>query len=259
MLYKVTLLQAGITDVSAHTWQDSIYRVNRIHVPLKGMACYRDIDGEKRLEEGFAYLLINGYSQDLSLLHRQPYYHLYFDFQAVPPLHSREMLAVAPKDDPYLSHLLAAAQHLFENNISTQCCFANALPRECAAFEEAEQLLRVLLIHLQNHHDIRIVENEKIETAIRFIREHYTEQIQNADIAAALHIDKRYLIRLFTRYMAMPPYQYLTQCRIEHALDLLRSGKTVSEAAFLCGYQSETAFRIAFKRVMGCVPTATLK
>ena len=84
-------------------------------------------------------------------------------------------------------------------------------------------------------------------------------EAQNKTIADELHIDARYLIRLFTKHIGIPPYQYLTQCRVEHGLEYLRNGKNVSETAYLCGYQSENAFRIAFKRIMGYPPKTILK
>ena len=45
----------------------------------------------------------------------------------------------------------------------------------------------------------QIVENEKIEQALQYIEEHYAEKLKNDDIAAALHVDTRYLSRLFAK------------------------------------------------------------
>ena len=103
------------------------------------------------------------------------------------------------------------------------------------------------------------MENEKIEQVIHYMETHYAEPIQNEDIAKVLHIDSKYLIRLFGRYMDMSPYRYLTQIRIEHALTELRSGKSVADTAYACGFQSENAFRIAFKRMMGCSPANIMR
>lgn len=259
MFTKISLLQVGVTDTHPRAWQDASYRVNRIHLPIRGMAHYRDINGIRRLEVGSAYLLINGFSRDLSMIDGHPYYHLFFDFQTIPPLHSREALEISSEADSYVHRLLEAVLHLLNQNTLIIQRFAYTLPSGSPAFEEAEQLLCALLMHMEHCYGLPVVENPKIEAAIRYIRDHHTEQLQNEDIADALHIDKRYLIRLFTRYMEMAPYQYLTQCRIEHARDLLLGGRSIKETAFACGYQSETAFRIAFKRVMGCTPKVMLQ
>jgi len=69
-------------------------------------------------------------------------------------------------------------------------------------------------------------------------------------------MDDRCLVRLFSHNLSIPPHQYLTQYRVERASDLLQSGMSVGEVAEHCGFQSETAFRIAFKRVTGLAPTA---
>ena len=117
----------------------------------------------------------------------------------------------------------------------------------------------MIILHLRQKYKVRELENPKLESAIRYIDEHYSENIRNEDIAAALYIDKRSLIRLFNKYMGMSPCQYLTQCRIDHAVGMLRQGKSVTETSSLCGYQSENAFRLAFKRVMGGTPKSILK
>ena len=110
MKIKPTLLRFGVSDVPARRWMESSYRVNRIHVPIHGTARYRDVGGAKQLCEGSFYLLINGFSQDLSMLPDDRYYHLYFDFQTIPPLLTREMQEISLASDPYLSALLRAAE-----------------------------------------------------------------------------------------------------------------------------------------------------
>jgi AraC-like DNA-binding protein len=97
-----------------------------------------------------------------------------------------------------------------------------------AARSQIKKMLDIILSHLHVKYGIATVENKKIEQSIQFIEEHYAEPIGNREIADALHIDSRHLIRLFTKYMNMPPYQYLTQCRIERSLSELRRGRSHS-------------------------------
>ena len=256
MRCKIELLSAGITDGTMQRWREVVYRCNRIHVPIEGQAYYSDITERKLLEPDSAYLLINSYARNFSLLENQRYHHLFLDFQTAPPLVSCELLKIDPKNDAVARALLDSIEAIIRTYDHEDLWI---LPSKQETFEQVSGLLGVLLRHLQLSYNIRLVQNEKIEQAIRYMEEHYTERIQNEDIASVLHIDSKYLIRLFGRYMDMSPYRYLTQYRIEHALIELRSGKSVADTAYGCGFQSENAFRIAFKRIMGCSPMAMMK
>ncbi len=256
---KVMLNKVGVGDTSLRIWREANYRINRIHLPLVGRAYCRDIGGEKLLEEGSAYLLINSISQNFSLLPNNRYYHFYIDFQTAPPLVSRELIRMDLAADAVMRHLLGAVQTLLAEVLQTETSGEMIAEDGAEEFLQIERILDVMVHHMQAHYGLCVVENPKIESALRYIEENYARPLGNTEIAAALHMDTRYLIRLFQKHVNMPPYQYLTQCRIEHAMGYLRNGKSVSETAELCGYQSENAFRIAFKRVMGCSPTAILK
>ena len=65
-----------------------------------------------------------------------------------------------------------------------------------------------------------------------------------------------YLSRLFSETMGMTISRYIRQLRVEHAAQLLASGRfNVSEAAIEVGYQSLSHFSKAFKEVKGCHPS----
>lgn len=249
-----SLLRFGISDMPARRWQESSYRVNRIHVPIHGAARYRDVGSVKLLREGSVYLMINGFSQDLSMRPDDRYYHLYFDFQALPPLRTREMQEVRLDTDPYLAALIRAAELLLcgPDHIGADVVAEKGDP----AFEQGEQLLRLILMHWQKNGLLEAVRNEKLDAAIGYVEAHYHEPIQNRDIADALGVDDRHLGRLFSHALSISPHQYLTQYRVERATELLQSGMSVGAVAEHCGFQSEAAFRIAFKRVTGLAPTA---
>lgn len=59
----------------------------------------------------------------------------------------------------------------------------------------------------------------------------------------------------FKEKVGLSPMEYLTRWRMMLAADrLMHSGDPVSVIALSLGYQSESAFSTAFKRVMGCSP-----
>ncbi len=256
MRCKIELLSAGITDGTMQRWREAIHRCNRIHLPLDGKAYYNASQSPQCLTSGLVYVLINSFARNFNLAENVRYHHLYLDFQTKPPLVSREALVIDPQNDPVTRTLLDAVEAIIRVYDPEQLWI---LEGNQEAFEQIRRLLEVLIRHLQLQYHIRTVENEKIEQVIHYMETHYAEPIQNEDIAKVLHIDSKYLIRLFGRYMDMSPYRYLTQIRIEHALTELRSGKSVADTAYACGFQNENAFRIAFKRMMGCSPANIMR
>ena len=59
----------------------------------------------------------------------------------------------------------------------------------------------------------------------------------------------------FRQTVGEPPLEYLTRWRMLLAADrLAKSGEPVSTIALSLGYESDSAFSTAFKRVMGCPP-----
>ena len=255
---KITINNVGISEISVGVWEKVHIRYNRIHVPLDGRAYYHDLKDDWVLHEGMAYLMINSYAPNFEMISGHRYYHLYIDFRTNPPLLNRGVLEINLSEDAFLLYLIKAIQTLIQEK--NRECGGNVNPlRDDVMLSQMKKLLQVMLVHLQKKYGVSVLENPQIEEAIRYIEKNYSENVRIDDIATALYINKRTLLRLFDKYMGMSPYQYLTQCRIEHAVEVLRQGKSVTETAYLCGYQNETAFRMAFKRVMGGTPKSTLK
>jgi AraC-like DNA-binding protein len=60
----------------------------------------------------------------------------------------------------------------------------------------------------------------------------------------------------FTRFVGMPPMQYLTSWRMQVAASQLRgTTDTVMAIANFVGYDSEAAFSRAFKKAVGVPPS----
>lgn len=262
MRRKITVVNVGISDGYRKQWDmknNEHYRVNRLHMPMEGKVLYSNISGTVLLDDSSIYLLPHGVSQNFSMLPGYVYRHLYIDFKIFPPLASQSVLEIPKAKDHYLYHLLKAVGALVEEVIRTRG-HTQLNPRtDHTELEQVNYLLPAMVEHLHIRYQVNGVENDKLEEALNYIDAHYTEPLSVEELAAVLHVDRRYLIRLFNRYLQMPPYQYITQCRIEHSIICLQTGKSVSEAAELCGYQSENAYRAAFKKVMGKPPTALLR
>jgi AraC-like DNA-binding protein len=98
----------------------------------------------------------------------------------------------------------------------------------------------------------------RIVQAKLFIDIHYAGKIDLENIADEAYFSKFHFIRQFKKIYGNTPHQYLTQVRIEKAMQLLRSGVPVSEACFSVGFESISSFSALFKRIAGLAPSAYL-
>ncbi|MFA5122204.1 AraC family transcriptional regulator [Zavarzinia sp.] len=75
------------------------------------------------------------------------------------------------------------------------------------------------------------------------------------ELAAHVGMSRSSFAACFKATVGVPPIDYLTRWRMALAGDrLARRGDPVSAVALALGYESESAFATAFKRVMGCTP-----
>ena len=98
----------------------------------------------------------------------------------------------------------------------------------------------------------------RIVQAKLFIDQNFSNDIDLDNIADEAYFSKFHFIRLFRTIYGKTPHQYLTSVRIEKAILLLRSGKTVSEVCSVVGFNSLTSFSGLFKRIAGMSPSAYL-
>jgi AraC-like DNA-binding protein len=64
----------------------------------------------------------------------------------------------------------------------------------------------------------------------------------------------------FKKLVGIPPMDYLTHWRIQIACELLQTREqSISEVANAVGYESESAFSVAFNRIVKCRPGAYQK
>lgn len=77
-----------------------------------------------------------------------------------------------------------------------------------------------------------------------------------ATLAAALSMDASTFGRALQASTGLPPYAFLTQRRMHWAGRALQEGRSVTEVALASGYANPSKFAAAFRRVMGCAPSA---
>ena len=95
---------------------------------------------------------------------------------------------------------------------------------------------------------------QRLRTIVSYIQEHYTEEISLEEVAEQVNICKSECCRFFKKHMNMTIFEYILFLRIQKSLPLLKSGKSVTEAAGQVGFSSPAYYGQIFKRYMKCTP-----
>lgn len=112
--------------------------------------------------------------------------------------------------------------------------------------------MKVFDAYLDSSDDIK---SEYTQQAIRYIEEHYADDINVRSIAAALSISESHLSKVFKDTIHSTIGEYLTNYRINRACMLLKDPQIrIYEVAVQCGYNDQRYFSVIFKRIMGMTP-----
>ena len=83
---------------------------------------------------------------------------------------------------------------------------------------------------------------------LKYINEHYMEQISLKSLAKQYNYSETYFSACFNALMNIPLREYINRVRIQHVNAYIESGLTKSQAAVLCGYTNNNTFYRAFKK-----------
>lgn len=101
---------------------------------------------------------------------------------------------------------------------------------------------------------------EYVQQAIRYMQEHYMNDIDFGELASEMGFHSAYLARLFGRYAGESPLKYLTGIRIREAKRLLLdTNLPISAVGERVGYPDQFHFSKTFRKVTGENPSSFRK
>lgn len=182
---------------------------------------------------------------------------------ALEPLHYQVLIV----DTDFLTENGIPVPELgFETVIHSEivaCCFGEAAEEICAPgdFSAAAvrgSVLRLMVCLARNHtfgapprRDIP----EGIKAAIDCIRTNYRQKLTLENVASVAGLSKYYFSRLFKASTGMTVVDFINLIRCRNAQKLLRNHYSVSQAAFLCGFENLSYFSRTYRNIMGCLPS----
>lgn len=132
---------------------------------------------------------------------------------------------------------------------------------ESAVLDKLSEALFVMLVrHALEHSPERrgffaAIADPRLRRALAAIHAQPERNWHLETLAAEAGMSRSSFAVLFNELIGMPPMHYLAAWRMRRAVHLLRDRRhSVLAVATCLGYRSETAFRRAFERVIGCGP-----
>lgn len=127
-----------------------------------------------------------------------------------------------------------------------------------------DRLAQVLLVHmLRAHADqparptgwLGALRDDRVGAALRAMHGDIAHRWTLDELARLARMSRSSFAASFKKQVGMAPLDYLIEWRMAVARDSLRrSSRSISELAFATGYESESAFSTAFRRVVGASP-----
>lgn len=93
-----------------------------------------------------------------------------------------------------------------------------------------------------------------IEKANEYINENYAKDITRKDVAEAVYMNPSYFSRYYKKKTGIFYSDYLTEVRISHAKELMKTDKSLTEISHAVGYNTRRYFNSNFQTVVGISP-----
>ena len=95
----------------------------------------------------------------------------------------------------------------------------------------------------------------RMKQMLRFVEEHYAEELTVERIAACAALSESACLRSFRQMLGITPIQYVKQFRVEKAAELLRSTRLrTGEIGAECGFADGSYFIKTFRELKHCTP-----
>ncbi len=166
-----------------------------------------------------------------------------------------ELIPLFPKPDPLIYQIGLALKTALETEAITRLY--------------AETLASALAVHLLQHYSARKItlgsysgglSKPMLKQIAHYIHAHLEQDLSLTELAALAQMSCHHFARLFKRSTGVSPHQYVIQCRVERAKQLiLREELTIAEIAHQLGFANQSHLSRHFKRLVGVSPKQLLK
>ena len=164
---------------------------------------------------------------------------------------STELVPTFIQSDPLIYHLGLALKSELETDYFGSRSYVESLTTALAAHLVKKYSTRK--VKLDRYDDG--LSRYSLRQALSYINDNLHTNLKIAEIATVVGMSPYYFSRLFRQSMGLSPHEYLTQCRLELAKQMLKkTDLKIIEIAADVGFNSQSHFITLFKQHVGTTP-----
>ncbi|KAM3090352.1 helix-turn-helix domain-containing protein [Phormidesmis sp. 146-35] len=133
----------------------------------------------------------------------------------------------------------------------------------------AETMANALIVHLLQRYatqqpvlssNLGKLSNTRLRQVVDYIHDHLDRDLSLVELATVSRLSSHYFSEQFKQSTGFTPHQYVIQCRVKRAKELLLQGElTIAEIARTVGFVDQSHLNRHFKRVLGVTPKSVLR
>lgn len=118
------------------------------------------------------------------------------------------------------------------------------------------RILQVSIMRAQNDYVNDLNVNVYVKKTLEYIKKNYETDLTLPGVAQICAVTPEHLSRVFRQATGMTFSKYLTEIRMQHALQRLQEEKekSIAEIAYSCGFNDSNYFSVRFKSAYGISP-----
>jgi len=95
----------------------------------------------------------------------------------------------------------------------------------------------------------------QVRRVLEYIDAHLTDELGLVELAAIAGLSPHHFVEAFKISIGKPPHRFVTEKRVQRALELLRvDDRSIAEIAHVVGFSSQSHLTMNFRRVTGLTP-----